>query len=68
MAKKNRSPLTPEETNAIKAMLYGVNTAHHCCNPAPVSWAQGYQFDECDRIGREGLYAEDGEQKEEKEC
>ena len=63
MAKKNLSPFTREETNAFKAMLYNVNASNHCCNPAPVSWAQGYQFDEIDRIGREGLYAD--EQKEE---
>lgn len=66
MAKKNLSPFTPEETNAFKAMLYNVNASNHCCNPAPVSWAQGYQFDEIDRIGREGLYAD--EQKEEENC
>lgn len=66
MAKKNLSPFTPEETNAFKAMLYNVNASNHCCNPAPVSWAQGYQFDEKDRIGREGLYSD--EQKEEENC
>lgn len=66
MAKKNLSPFTPEETNAFKAMLYNVNASNHCCNPAPVSWAQGFQFDEIDRIGREGLYAD--EQKEEENC
>ena len=66
MAKKNLSPFTREETNAIKAMLYNVNASNHCRNPAPVSWAQGYQFDEIDRIGREGLYAD--EQKEEENC
>ena len=66
MAKKNISPFTREETNAFKAMLYNVNASNHCCNPAPVSWAQGYQFDEIDRIGREGLYAD--EQKEEEIC
>lgn len=66
MAKKNPSPFTPEETNAIKAMLYNVNASNRCCNPAPFCWAQGYQFDEIDRIGREGLYAD--EQKEEENC
>ena len=62
MAKKNHSPFTPEEINAIKAMLYNVNTSNHCCNPAPFSWTQGYQFDEIDRIGREGLYKDSDEQ------
>lgn len=36
-------PFTREEILEIKAMLYNVNTSHHCCNPAPISWAVGYQ-------------------------
>lgn len=36
-------PFTREEILEIKAMLYNVNTSFHCCNPAPISWAVGYQ-------------------------
>lgn len=39
-------PFTREEILEIKAMLYNVNTSHHCCNPAPVHWgvaAQEYE-------------------------
>lgn len=64
MAKKNLSPFTPEEADAFRAMLYGVNSAHSCCNPPHISWIRGFQYDEADRIGRKGLYAEYGEQKE----
>ena len=66
MAKKEKCPFSPEEINAFKAMLYNVNTSNHCMNPAPMTWIKGFQYDECDRIGREGLYKE--EQKDEERC
>lgn len=37
-------PFTLDEINAFKAMLYSVNTSHRCINPAPFSWAQGFQW------------------------
>lgn len=39
-------PFTREEIIEMKAMLYNVNAANHCCNPAPVHWgvaAQEYE-------------------------
>ena len=39
-------PFTREQILEMKAMLYNVNTSHHCCNPAPVHWgvaAQEYE-------------------------
>lgn len=36
-------PFTDEEIDAFKAMLFSVNTSFKCANPAPVSWALGYQ-------------------------
>lgn len=39
-------PFTREQILEMKAMLYNVNTSHHCCNPAPVHWgvaAQKYE-------------------------
>ena len=32
-----------EEIIEMKAMLYSVNTSHHCANPAPISWAVAWQ-------------------------
>lgn len=40
-------PFTREQILEMKAMLYNVNTANHCCNPAPVHWgvaAQEYEI------------------------
>lgn len=42
----NDCPFTREQILEMKAMLYNVNTSHHCCNPAPVHWgvaAQEYE-------------------------
>ncbi|MBR3856483.1 MAG: hypothetical protein IKM68_00690 [Bacteroidaceae bacterium] len=39
-------PFTREEIIEIKAMLYSVNTSHHCANPAPISWAVAWQQNE----------------------
>lgn len=36
-------PFTREEIIEMKAMLYSVNTSHHCANPAPISWAVAWQ-------------------------
>lgn len=36
-------PFSREEIDEFKAMLYAVNTSFKCCNPAPVSWVDGYQ-------------------------
>lgn len=42
----NDCPFTMEELDEFKAMLYSVNTSFHCQNPAPVSWAVGWQRNE----------------------
>lgn len=36
-------PFSREEIDEFKAMLYAVNTSFRCCNPAPISWVDGYQ-------------------------
>lgn len=36
-------PFTQDQLDEFHAMLYSVNTSFHCCNPAPVNWAIGYQ-------------------------
>ncbi len=41
---------TDREVDEIKAMLYNVNTGTRCSNPAPMSWAQGYQWNEMAQI------------------
>ena len=34
---------TQEELDMFRAALYNVNTSFHCCNPASVDWAVGWQ-------------------------
>ena len=36
-------PFTAEELDEFRAALYNMNTSFHCCNAAPVDWAEGWQ-------------------------
>lgn len=37
-------PFTEMELMGFYDMLYNVNAAHHCLNPAPILWAAGSQM------------------------
>ena len=43
-------PFTEEEILTFKAMLYQVNTANRCINPAPLCWVSGFQWWQNEKI------------------
>ena len=43
-------PFKAEEIQAFEAMLFSVNTTHQCINPAPLSWAKAYQWQQAKEL------------------